>query len=420
MRLIGRFLLRNWPLKLGAVLLASVLYSGLVLSQNVRTWTGTVPVEPIRQPPTAALLTDLEPVTLIRYRAPLDVGVLSPDRFRATVDLSQVEAQPGGPPVSVPVSLVALDRRVEIVDFVPQSLEVRLDPVDEREMPVEVEWGNAPAGIEVGTPQIEPAEVTIRGPSSRVAAVRSVVARVAIDASALNVDRAIELTAVDQQGNQVPNVVIEPARARVRIAVARQLANRTLPVVPQIVGEPPPGFRLEPVDVEPLTVTVSGEEEVVTRMEMVTTVPIDVSGRQRDFETNVALALPPQVEVNGVTDVRVTVRIAPESGSRTFSVAVVPVGARSDVSYALATTQVNVTLAGPLAVLSTLEPTQLVATLPVADVGVGRHEIRISHTPPAGLELVAISPGEVVVVVQDLLQSPSPAPATSALQTRAA
>ena len=39
------FLLRNWPLKLGAILLATVLYSGLVLAQNVRTWTGQVPVD---------------------------------------------------------------------------------------------------------------------------------------------------------------------------------------------------------------------------------------------------------------------------------------------------------------------------------------------------------------------------------------
>ena len=35
------FVLRNWPLKLGAILLATVLYSGLVLSQNVRRSTAT-------------------------------------------------------------------------------------------------------------------------------------------------------------------------------------------------------------------------------------------------------------------------------------------------------------------------------------------------------------------------------------------
>ena len=42
----ARFLVRNWPLKLAAILgLATVLYAGLVLSENARTWTGEVPIE---------------------------------------------------------------------------------------------------------------------------------------------------------------------------------------------------------------------------------------------------------------------------------------------------------------------------------------------------------------------------------------
>jgi YbbR domain-containing protein len=409
-RRAGRFLLRNWPLKLGAVLLATVLYSGLVLSENVRSWSGTVPVEVIRQPPGATLLTDLDPVTFIRYRAPLDVGVLSPDSFRATVDLSRVTAEPGGPPVPVPVRLDALDGRVDIVDFVPQELQVRLDPVDERQVAVEVSFPAAPEGIEVGVPQVVPSEVTVRGASSRVAAVRSVLARVSIDASALNVDRDVDLVAVDEQGNEVPNVVLEPERARVRITVARLLATRTLPVVPQVVGDPAEGYRIDSIDVEPVTVTVRGEEAVVMRMELVSTDAIDIGGRQNDLETTVELSLPAQVDASGVADVRVRVTIAPKTGSSTFSVAVVPIGARSDLAYTLATTQVNVTLAGPVGQLAAIDPTQLLATVPVADLGPGRHTVSINHSAPAGLERVSISPEEVMIVVEDLLSPASPSP----------
>jgi YbbR domain-containing protein len=408
-RRVGRFLLRNWPLKVGAVLLATVLYSGLVLSENVRSWTGTVPVEALRPPPTATLLSDLEPVTNIRYRAPLDVGVLSPDSFRATVDLSRVDAVPGGPPVTVPVTLVPLDRRIDIVDFVPQTVQVRLDPVEERQVPVSVDYGS-PEGVDVGTPQRDPAEVTVRGASSRVAAVRAAVARVSIDASALNVDRDVELVAVDEQGNQVPNVVIEPERARVRITVARQLANRTLPVVPQVIGDPALGYRIDAVEVEPLTVTVSGEEAVVMRMELVSTDAIDVSDRENDFETSAALSLPPQVTASGVESVRVRVTIGRQAGSSTYSVAVVPMGARSDLAYTLATTQVSMTLAGPVDQLSAIDATQLLATVEVGDLEVGRHTVEIGHAAPAGLDLVAISPPEVVVVVEDLLGPESPSP----------
>ena len=68
-------------------------------------------------------------MTEVRYRAPLDVGVVGPDKFTAAVDLSRVEAQPGGPPVDVPVTVIALDSRIQVVDYQPQQIPIQLDPV---------------------------------------------------------------------------------------------------------------------------------------------------------------------------------------------------------------------------------------------------------------------------------------------------
>jgi len=218
------FLLRNWPLKLGAIVLATVLYSGLVLAQNVRVFNGNIPIEAIRQPPDVALLTDLPPVTQVRYRAPLEAGFVSPSSFSATVNLADVEPAPDGGPVEVPVNLIAFDQRVQVIDYFPRTVQVRLDPVDTRTFGVQVEL-TVPDGVTTGPPQVDPQSVEVRGPSTRVAAISKVIARVPIDASGLNVDRDFDLEAIDAQGNQVTNVEIEPARARVRVAVARDLAN---------------------------------------------------------------------------------------------------------------------------------------------------------------------------------------------------
>ena len=400
MRRVTRFLLRNWPLKLGAVLLATVLYSGLVLSQGVRTWSGEVTVDPLRPPANATLLSDLDPVTQIRYRAPLDVGVLSPDSFRATANLSGIAPAADGATTAVPVDVVALDSRVQIVDWQPREVQVRLDPVESRQIPVTVNFGAVPEGLRVGPPQTEPSTVSVRGASSRVASTRAVVARVTIDASALNVDREVDLIAVDDDGNQVPNVQIEPSRARVRIAVARQLANRTLPVVPQLVGDLPPGFRITSVTVDPLVVTVSGEEATVTLLESAPTEPIDVGGRTTDLEARVGLAIPAQVSVSGRDQVRVLVVIGAESGTRTYAAGVTLVGARSDLAYRLAASQVNVTLGGPIAALDSLDATELVVVARVGDLEPGTHVVPVTVSPVGGLEVVAISPAQTTVQVE--------------------
>lgn len=415
MRRAADFLIRNWPLKVAAVLLASVLYSGLVLGQNVRTWTGTLPVEVIGQSADATLLSDLEPVTVVRYRAPLDVGVISPASFLARVDLSRVEPEAGGPLVEVPVTVNAINPSVQIVDFQPQVLSVRLDPVASREIPVTVELLSVPDGLNVGPPQTSPSAVTVRGASSRVEQVTSVQARVPIDASALNIDREVELVAIDANGNQVQNIEIDPERARVRVAVARELANRTLPVVPQITGQPAPGHRITSITVEPLVVTVSGEETTVTQLEIASTEPIDVNGRTRDVEALVRFALPPGVGISGSDTVRVVVTIAEETATRTYQVGVDLEGETSGYSYGLNVASVSVTLGGPIAALDAVDASQLIAVADVSPfVTSGERQVGLTVEQPAGLAVVAISPDTITVVVT---APPSPTPSPLATST---
>ena len=412
MRRVANFLLRNWPLKLGAVLLATVLYSGLVLGQNVRTYTGQVPVDAIRPPEGATLINDLDPVTSIRFRAPIDVGVLSPDSFRATVDLSHLEAQSGGPPVSLPITVVALDQRVQIVDFQPREEQVQLDPVTARDFPVKVVLGTVPDSVTVGPPQIDPQTVTVRGASSRVDAVAQVAARVAIDASALNVDRDVDLVAVDANGNQVPSVEIDPQRVHVTIAVAQQLSQRTLPVVPQLTGTPAPGYRVTSVTVDPLVVNVSGEAATVSTLENAPTQPIDLTGRTSDLEAQVGLALPPGLTVSGSGMVSVVLTIAQDTGTQTFGAGVTLQNEQSGLTYTLSSDQVNVTLGGPILALASFDPTTLVATADVAGAGPGDHAFHLTVQVPVGMNLVSIDPADVTITIS---APPSPSPSPEAL-----
>ena len=189
-------------------------------------------------------------------------------------------------------------------------------------MPITVSLGSVADGLTLGPPQVDPGTVTLRGASSRIDQVSQVVARVSIDASALNVDRELELIAVDGNGNQVSNVEIDPARVRVRIAVARELANRTLPVVPMLTGMPAVGYRISAISVEPLVVTLSGEASILSSLESAPTQPINVQGRSTDLEANVNLDLPAGVSVNGSDQVKVVLTIVQETGTRSFQVAV--------------------------------------------------------------------------------------------------
>ncbi|MFI5292163.1 MAG: YbbR-like domain-containing protein, partial [Candidatus Limnocylindrales bacterium] len=342
-RLTG-LITHNWPLKLAAITLATVLYAGLALSQNARVWPGRVPIEAVNQPTGAFLLESLGDVTTIRYYAPADVaGRISSSDFQAVVDLSSVTPVLGGSPVSVPVEVIPLDPRIKVLDYSPDRVAVRLDPVITRTVPITVERGTIPAGLQIGDPVLSSQTAAVRGASSLVQRVETVSARVAIDPTGINVDGEVDLVALDARGDIVAPVDIEPDRVHVTIIVGRETASRSVPVAPDLTGSPETGWSVRSVSVEPLVVTIRGPLDAVTSMTSIATEPIPLAGRTSDLTTTVGLLTPDGIEVVDGGPVRVVVRIVADRGSRSFGVGLLPTGSTAGFSYALSVPDVLVT-----------------------------------------------------------------------------
>ena len=372
-----------------------------------------MPIEVLNPPPNAAVLNVLGYVTSIRYRAPLDVASqLTKGSFQASVDLSHVQAQPGGAPVDVAVNVFALDRRVQIIDYNPPAVGVRIDPLQTKSLPVTVDYGIVPQGFKVGPPQVAPDTVTVTGASSRVASIHTITARVTIDASGINVNQEAALVALDEQGNEVPGIKIEPPRAQVRISVARDLANATLPVTPTLTGAPAAGYLVTAVTVDPVIVGVAGEASVVTRLPDVATEPIDLSGRTASFATAVAVVAPAGVTIDGQATVRVSVTIGVSTASRTYEVALEPVGAqrRTCCTSCRGRRYWSRSAARRRPSPSSM-PQRCTRRSPWRTLDVGSHVVTVGLVAPPDIT-VSIDPATVEVVVR-LVPRPSPSPVES-------
>ncbi len=210
-RLFGR-IVHNWPLKLAAVGLATLMYGGLAVSQNTQAFTGVIPVRVENKPSDTVLLSRPEPVTQIRYYAPPDVPVAS-STFRATVDLSDVP--PTGDATSVRIEVDSPDGRVRVLSFEPAFATVQLDKLITKQVPVKVEHGAVPGNLELGPMTIVPTEVTASGAASVVAQVVWARADVLIGSDAIDVDEQVELTPIDGNGNAVSPVDLTPSTAHV-------------------------------------------------------------------------------------------------------------------------------------------------------------------------------------------------------------
>jgi len=415
-RAVG-FVVHNWPLKLAAIVLATLLYGGLVLSQNAQAWRGNVPIIPLRQPASAVLLGTLPPVTSIRYFAPPDAASrLSSSSFTATVDLSDVVVNPEAPFVTAKVEVRATDPRVQILDFEPQAIRVQLDPLVSKTVPVDVARGPVPPGLEVRDPVVSSSTVTVSGPASVIKLVTAAQARVVIQPSGIDVDQAVDLIAVDASGQVMTPVDIEPSSIRVQIRVGSQLESKTLPVHPVVIGTQAAGYEIDGIEVTPTVISVEGEADALAALVTIDTAPVSISGAVGDIARTVALVLPDGVASLGPSAARVVVRLRPTTGTRAISAGVLLSNARVDRTYALSTDQVVVTVGGSVADLDALTGRTFAAIADVGDLEPGSHDVTLRVVLPSRLTLVAISPPRIVVTV-DLPSTPLPSSTPSVSPT---
>lgn len=393
--------LGSWPLKLAAIGLATVLYAGVAVSDGDRTWAGPVPIEVLQAPTGGALLELPGAIEEISYRAPADVASqLTAGSFRASIDLSMVQPRVGAEPVEVPVDVSAVDPRVRIVDYSPRGVNVRLDEVVTRAMPVAIDIGAVPEGIDLGPVIADPRQVDVRGASSRISNVRRVEGRVAIDASGINIDQDVQMEAFDELGALVPGVDIDPPLVRVTADVARQLAYATLPVVPQLTGAPAPGLRIGAIEVTPSVATVSGEDPAVRGLEAVVTMPIDIDGQDASFVIETQLSLPDEVTAPGTPSVSVAITLTPVDASRSLEIGTAIAGTIDGLDYGIADGSIRIVAAGPLRTLDELDIGSLVASLDVSGLAVGEHRVVPDVSLPDGLTLASMEPADVRVVIE--------------------
>ncbi|MDQ3880389.1 MAG: hypothetical protein M3295_04880, partial [Chloroflexota bacterium] len=116
------FLFRNWHIKLSAVALATVLYTGIVFSGSFSEDTlPGVDVQPVRKPDNTYLFSDGALAVDVDYRvARTQATRIGRESFQAFVDLSTYDLTRPGEPQRLPVEVTA-DAGIQVLDWEPRQ-----------------------------------------------------------------------------------------------------------------------------------------------------------------------------------------------------------------------------------------------------------------------------------------------------------
>ncbi len=406
------WIVRNWHLKLGAVALATVLYTGLVFSGSFTDGRiSGVPIQRINQPSGAYVISQELPAVEVHYRRSREVAeTVNENSFAATVDLSRYDMQRPGQPQSLPVSVSPLVSGVHVLDVTPATVKVTLDRLGSKEVDVVVDHGTVPDGLELGTPRLSSPTVTARGPSSFVSQVARAEAVVSIDASGIDIHRQVELKPVDASGAVVQSVELNPSVVTVDISVEQILTNKTLPVSVKLAGTPAAGYAITQVVTSPLTVTLRGAPTALSVVTDVATEPISVDGltTSRSFTAKLVIPSGLQLAPDEPASVSVKVTVTAEEASRTYLVGVTCTGAPAGGSCLPRIGQLAMTLSGPAPALANLKASDITPVVDVSGLSPGSHTLTPTVTLPTGVSLISFAPAQVTVEVVAPTASPSP------------
>lgn len=415
-----RWLATNLRTFLWAFLMALAVWVAAVTAADpdeAGLYPNPIPVEVIGEDPGLVIIGDIPEQVELALRAPSSVWerILNEEgAVRAFVDLSGLSDGEHVVPIQVQIST----RPVRIVSQTPRTATVTLEPLDTQSIPVELAITGEPAvGYQAGEPELVPDEITISGPKSQVERVSQI--RVPLNLAGVreDVDQTVAVQPLDDNGQIVAGIGLNPAEVTVTVPVSQQGGYRDLAVKVVVSGQVASGYRLANISVFPPVVTVfSGDPALVNSLPgALETQPLDLENADDEVTTRLAINLPEGVSLVGEQTVLVRVNITPIQGSLTLSNKAIEVKGLSTGLFAqVAPDNVDVILSGPLPLLDTLSAQEVRVIINVSDLGPGTHQLNPEvEVLISNIIVESILPGTVEVVIS---RSPfnTPIPTTTA------
>lgn len=186
---------------------------------------------------------------------------------------------------------VIMPQGFELLEITPATVSVKLDPLIEQQMPIEI----ATSGTLAQDSAIKEIErsmdiVTVVGSKSFVEQVARVIGNVNLANNSSSFEVQIPMHAIDDKGNIVERVRVVPSVITVSVDVESGLKRRIVPVVPELTVAD--GWELTKITVEPAQIEISGAESAVNSVVTLKTLPVSVQTGQRQFKSNLKLVVP--------------------------------------------------------------------------------------------------------------------------------
>lgn len=397
----------------------ALLLWGWVTTQRDPTITRAftdVPLPPPALPESLLVVSGASEVTVdVRLEGPRsEVEDLVADDLNPRLDLSGVE---GPNEYDVPVE-IDVPNAARMVRIVPPRVLITVDERVNERLPLawdQPTLDDPTRRVVQVTPRVS--EVTVSGARRFVDAVVRVELRIEIGDQLDDFEATFEPIAQDSAGNPIPEVQILPDT--VPVAVELDSRGRSFPVLPETSGSPADGYEVSERLANPATVLLDGSDEALDELVAVSAEPIAIEGAVDTVSGRVGLQnLPPNVQVVDPTDGTVLVVVQIRQGASLPEQALPdrPVGisgAAAGVGVGVEPAALRVVISAAPERLASVQASEVTATVSVAGLAPGTHELPLVVAVPADVRWIRTEPATVRVTIGGGTGTPTASPAPS-------
>lgn len=376
-----KWLIDNWRTIVWSVVLSLSVWIAAVTAADPdeqRLFNRAVPIEIVGQDSDLVIVGEVPASVQVTLRAPKSVwGELEAEEspLRAVMDISGMSAGKHDVSVQIQVS----EKPVRIVNSLPSVIEVTLEPLETRTLPIDITINGQPAtGYEAGEVVISPEQVLISGAKSLVDQVSRARVVVNLNGTRESVNQSLEVQILNNNNQPVRGLGVTPSSALVTLPVSQQGGYRDVAVKVVVHGQVANGYLLTKLQVFPPIITVySTDPTLVNDLPgVVETQPLELRGASEDIITRLALVLPEGVSVVGEQNVQVQVGIDPIQSNLTLSkIKVEVVGLTEGFVAQISPAEVDVILSGPAPLLDSLLLQDIRVIVDVTGLGPGTYQL---------------------------------------------
>ena len=282
------------------------------------------------------------------------------------------------------VELVGTTAYGEVVQITPSTLEVDIEPMDTRVVPVNVELQNQDEDkYYYVVSQSNPSQLTISGASSVVQRIAQAQALVNVEGMTTGRNVSVKYALLDEEGNEVTQLVSKPTSSVMvglsidpiaRLSVDASIETAT-------TGTLPDGYRITRVEVQPETITVAGDPSLLGELDVLTFELVNVTGRTQSFSTVATVNALDAMKYVSTRQVTVTVYIEEESQVARFENVKLSIsGLREGCAAELSDETVRVKATGAYSEMGQLTESHLLADVDLTGLTPGEYDLPVQVT----------------------------------------